>query len=114
MKKSLLLISLGVLGISIAGFAREPANIAITKQQLRRYHDSGAYQNDVANVMQNAIRYLAMRVQLQDFQGYKPAIVLDIDETSLSNYPDMSRRDFGGTLEDIQHGAPNKQRNFVA
>lgn len=80
--------------------AKEPANLATTKQQLIKYHDSGAYQSDIANVIQRALLYLELRVKRKDFTG-KPAIVLDIDETSLSNYPDMVTLDFGGTPEEV-------------
>lgn len=82
--------------------AKEPVNIAIVKQKLVKYHDSGAYMNDVANVMQKAMQYLELRVARNDFNGKKPAIVLDIDETSLSNYPDMVHLDFGGTMDQIR------------
>lgn len=102
MKKLVSLVSIALLSVSLAGFANEPGNIAVTKQKLRQYHDSGAYQNDIANVMQKAMRYLELRVTQKNFRGCRPAIVLDIDETSLSNYPDMDKRDFGGLMADIQ------------
>jgi predicted secreted acid phosphatase len=82
--------------------AKEPANLAMIKQKLIRYHDSGAYMNDLANTMQGAMRYLELRVQRNDFNGKKPAIVLDIDETALSNYRDMLHSDFGGAIEAIR------------
>jgi len=68
---------------------------------LIKYHDSGAYMNDFANVIQKAMRYLELRIKRGNFDG-KPAIVLDIDETSLSNYPDMLTLDFGGTAKEVQ------------
>lgn len=83
-------------------FAHEPTNLAVVKQQLKRYHDSGAYMDDFANVIQKAMRYLELRIDRQDFHGKKPAIILDIDETSLSNYHDMLHLDFGGTVEQIR------------
>lgn len=100
------IVSLLVLAMALACtqvIAKEPANLASTKQKLIRYHDSGAYMNDLANTMQGAMRYLELRVKRNDFNSKKPAIVLDIDETALSNYPDMLHADFGGTLENIQH-----------
>jgi predicted secreted acid phosphatase len=92
---------MGLLAPALA-IAKEPANIAAIKQKLVRYHDSGAYMNDLANVIQKAMRYLELRVASNDFQHKKPAIVLDIDETALSNYRDMRHLDFGGTLEQIR------------
>lgn len=82
--------------------AKEPANLVVTKQKLIRYHDSGAYMNDLADTMQGAMRYLELRVQRNDFKGKKPAIILDIDETALSNYRDILHSDFGGTIEAIR------------
>ncbi len=81
--------------------AREPENLAIVKHNLVKYHDSGAYMNDIANVIQKALRYLELRVKRGDFQG-KPAIVMDIDETALSNYPDLLALNFGGTKAEVQ------------
>lgn len=93
-----------LVGLALtAGFAHaaEPTNLATVKEKVKRYHDSGAYDKDIANVMQKAMRYLELRIKRKDFTG-KPAIVLDIDETSLTNYPDMVRLDFGGTIEEIR------------
>ena len=92
-----------VLLSSTLALAKEPTNLAITKQELRKYHDSGAYLDDIANVIQKAMRYLELRVDRGDFNGKKPAIILDIDETALSNYPDLVRLDFGGTRQEILH-----------
>lgn len=103
MKKSLcLFLFAGLLAPTLA-ISKEPTNIAIVKQKLAHYHDSGAYMNDVANVMQKAIQYLELRVARNDFNHKKPAIVLDIDETALSNYRDMQHLDFGGTIEQIRN-----------
>ena len=87
--------------ISAIVMAKEPENLAITKEKLIKYHDSGAYMNDFANVLQKAMRYLELRIKRGNFDG-KPAIVLDIDETALSNYPDMVTLDFGGTVKEVQ------------
>lgn len=101
MKKILSLVLVSVALTSGVAYAQEPANLSLLKQKVKRYHDSGNYDKDIANVMQKAMRYLELRIKRQDFKG-KPAIVLDIDETSLSNYPDMVRLDFGGTIEEIR------------
>jgi predicted secreted acid phosphatase len=100
-KKILSLVLVSVALTSGVAYAQEPANLSLLKQKVKRYHDSGNYDKDIANVMQKAMRYLELRIKRQDFKG-KPAIVLDIDETSLSNYPDMVRLDFGGTIEEIR------------
>jgi len=87
---------------SISSFAKEPLNLSIAKQQAVRYHDSGEYDKDIQTVANDAMRYLKIRLTRPFPKGKKPAIVLDIDETSLSNYADMKRLDFGGTIEEIR------------
>lgn len=85
---------------SFSCFAVEPANLHLAIQQLKQYHDTGAYDKDIERVNASALRYLKHRVAQANFHG-KPAIVLDIDETSLSNYQDMEKMQFGGTIEQI-------------
>ncbi|HVE43795.1 MAG TPA: HAD family acid phosphatase [Gammaproteobacteria bacterium] len=83
------------------GFAQEPDNIALTKKKLLSYHDSQAYIKDLNDIIQEAIIYLKLRLKERNFTG-KPAIVLDIDETALSNYKSIVELDFGGTLKEIR------------
>src|SRR6185312_3763198 len=68
---------------------------------LRKYHDSGAYGRDLSSVDGAAQTYLALRLkQAKAPKGKrvkltgKPAIVLDIDETSLSNYDGLEHSGF--------------------
>jgi HAD superfamily, subfamily IIIB (Acid phosphatase) len=95
---------------------------------LRAYHDSGAYERDLAAVDGAARNFIAQRLaaartgrrecgisyeRVPKIPGYgtlyrrvrrclvrteplkgRPALVLDIDETSLSNYADLSARNF--------------------
>ena len=81
----------------------EPTNLSAIKQQLIQYHDSGRYYNRISHAIRQAISYLRFRITQNDRleDPRKLALVLDIDETSLSNYSDMKHRDFGGTPEDI-------------
>lgn len=63
---------------------------------LRAYHDSGAYERDLATVDGAARAYISQRLaaaRTRPRRG-RPALVLDIDETSLSNYADLSVRNF--------------------
>jgi predicted secreted acid phosphatase len=59
---------------------------------LRRYHDSGAYERDLSTVDGAAQRYLDRR--LTEKHKGKPALVLDIDETALSNYAGLVKSGF--------------------
>lgn len=81
--------------------ANEPQNIAIIKKQLISYHDSGDYDHDIQTVMSKASSYLRERVE-HNTTHQKLAIVLDIDETALSNYPSIKKLGFGGTSKDFK------------
>jgi predicted secreted acid phosphatase len=67
----------------------EPTNIDIFKKQLL-YYRCTAYEHDVAKVLADAQRWVAARAP----QVARPAIVLDIDETSLSNWPRIFQDDY--------------------
>lgn len=72
----------------------EPANLSLLKQKVRVYHDSGAYQRDLQQVI-DAVRRQLIKAR-QAGSAKKLALVLDIDETSLSNYNFMANTDFSG------------------
>lgn len=80
-------------------FAKEPVNIEVAKLNVIRYHDSGAYDKDTENVITQALNYLEWRLTQQPTDG-KPAIVLDIDETSLSNYRNLFKLNFSSSPTD--------------
>jgi predicted secreted acid phosphatase len=84
-------------------FSRTPENLDTLKMELIRYHDSGEYAQDIAEVDSRALAYLKKRVE-RAAPGEKLAIILDIDETSLSNYRDMVKLSFGGTFADVMAG----------
>src|SRR4051812_18898796 len=70
----------------------QPLNIDLIKQQLL-YYRCAHYDREVAAVYSEAQRWIQMRAP-QVSQGSKPAIVLDIDETSLSNWTRILHDDF--------------------
>ncbi len=79
--------------------AREPSNLTAAKAAVRTYVTSGGYESDIAMVADQAIEWIQERVA-RDTAAEKLAIVLDIDETVLSNYPHMDREDFGYNAAD--------------
>ncbi|MBB5154918.1 HAD family acid phosphatase [Saccharopolyspora phatthalungensis] len=95
--------SLALLGVLATGCATaqgaegvrsaEPApNLSDLKKSIVDYHDSGRWDADIARADRRGQDYLARRLA----QGVsKPAIVLDIDETSLSTYGYETEHDFG-------------------
>lgn len=71
--------------------------------QVEHYVDSGRYEADVARVVGEAEAYLEQRVGAVA----KPAIVLDIDETALSNWPAYRLNGWGRVLHggcDLEQG----------
>jgi acid phosphatase len=62
--------------------------------EIADYIDSGRYEADVARVVDGAIVWLEERAD----QVTRPAIVLDIDETSLSNWPAYRVNGWGRVL----------------
>jgi len=88
--------------------------VAELPNTIRTYHDSGAYAQDVATVDSKAKSSLKNQLRkLREAPGpskcsecnrkgrkchaVKPAIVLDIDETSLSNYQGLDAANFSAT-----------------
>ena len=81
----------------------KPLNIDIIKSQLTEYKEGrdgkpGNYEEDVKQVFDRALTYVQQRVaearQSTD-DGKTLAVVLDIDETSLSNWPNLKANNFG-------------------
>ncbi|KAA5833595.1 HAD family acid phosphatase [Saccharopolyspora hirsuta] len=89
--------AIALLGALVSGCATargaEPLpNLADLKESIVDYHDSGRWDADIARADEHARQYLAHRLR----QGVeRPAIVLDIDETSLSTYGYEVDHDFG-------------------
>jgi acid phosphatase len=68
----------------------EPQNLGLLKAELIAYHDR-AYAADLASIAGGAERYVVARAP----QVKNPALVLDIDETALSNWNQLVANDFG-------------------
>jgi acid phosphatase len=72
-------------------------NIGLQKRQLKAYHKvppgaaTSAYIDDIKLVIGDALSYVTDRAATVK----KPAVVLDIDETSLSNWENIELNDFG-------------------
>jgi acid phosphatase len=92
--------------------AESTYGVAELPETIRAYHDSGAYDSDLGRVASHARRSLGNQLRrLRESRGpgrysgckragprcreVEPAIVLDIDETSLSNYAGLEEDDFG-------------------
>lgn len=73
------------------GVLAEPPNLSALKAQLRAYHASGTYGHELAAVAATGRDHLRERAGAVQ----RPALVLDIDETALSNFSQILANDFG-------------------
>ncbi|CDZ76986.1 plant acid phosphatase [Legionella massiliensis] len=93
----------GIAFLSATAFA-EPSNLGLLKNDIKTYHDSGLYEKELTKAILNAQNYILKQAKLNE-RCYKDckklAIVLDIDETSLSNYDKMVKRDFVANKEQL-------------
>jgi hypothetical protein len=87
-----------------------PINIGVLKTHLVHYRCT-AYDDDVKNALAQARDWIAQHVGEYE----KPALVLDIDETSLSNWEQIYHNDFAyipsGTC-DLKSGSACGQREW--
>lgn len=83
--------------------AERIANLDVLKQRIKQYHDCtctcGCYTHDLDAQAERAIAFLRRRAARKQ-PSEKLAIVLDIDETSLTNYEELLRSGFNYTKRD--------------
>lgn len=74
----------------------EPLNLQDLKNDLRTYYHSGLYEREVQQVATNADQYITQQADLNTHSQHpkKLAIVLDIDETSLSYFEHIEKMNF--------------------
>jgi putative acid phosphatase of HAD superfamily subfamily IIIB len=80
-------------------------NLTLVKEELIAYHDChcdcGCYEDDLERAGRGALDYLRRYANSHSHAGagsppaLRPALVLDIDETALSNWENIRRTDFG-------------------
>src|SRR5262245_3420532 len=78
-------------------------NLFDVQRKVERYIASGQYDRDFAHVVGNARAWLERRAKTVP----RPAIVLDIDETSLSNWPAYKANGWGRVVNgpcDVEQG----------
>lgn len=93
----------GIIFLSATTFA-EPGNLSLLKNEIKTYHDSGLYEKELTKAILDAQNYILRQAALNERcckDSKKLAIVLDIDETSLSNYNKMAKRDFVANKEQL-------------
>ena len=73
----------------------QPANVGDLKTAAVDDYDSGAYLTDLQLATAPAITWIDDEAPVVD----RPAVVFDIDETSLSNWPAIEANDFGRIID---------------
>ncbi|HAT1849087.1 TPA: acid phosphatase [Legionella pneumophila] len=98
-----ILISLCLLLILSTPLQAEPPNLSLIRKEIKNYYDSGLYYHELERTIKLAQEYIHQQylINKNNKHPQKLAIVLDIDETSLSNYDKMVKRDFTGSKEQI-------------
>ncbi len=94
----LLLFAFGAGGVAQAqsvslfvASSAQPPNVGDAIIAAAAYKESGAYDRDVASVAEQASDWIGERAPAVS----RPALVLDIDETALSNWEIITRDNFG-------------------
>ena len=83
----------GALVLAATAPATEPRQPA-TSDQIVAYHDSGEWDADITAAIDRATAHLDAHAD----DVRRPAIVLDVDDTSLSNYECLRQADFDRDL----------------
>lgn len=102
MKKFLgvLLVS---LSLSLTGWSA-PINLSKAKEEAVAYVKTGRYKKQIARVYHQAHAYLSSRLSAHSKNHEKEplAVVMDLDETLLSNYQHMVENNFGGSMSTVE------------
>lgn len=98
---------IAIVCFALSAFAQQPQkmisgdaipNLGVIKTQIKHYYNcdgnNGCYEADLEEQATKAIEFLKQRAAAKK-SGEKLAMVLDIDETSLSNYGYYNLTDFG-------------------
>lgn len=88
----------------------QPPNVGDAKIAATEYHESGAYQRDLAAVTAAASAWIRERAPQVD----RPALVLDIDDTSLTNWEVIAADDFGRVFDGPCDNLPNGPCGWIA
>ena len=91
MRRFLVVLTAAVLAACSTHHAAEPPNVGDAKIAAKGYRASGAYERGLAEEIERAATWIRERAPAVE----RPALVLDIDETALSNWEVIEANDFG-------------------
>ena len=113
------LVTLLLLAAAPASFAQavsaqwatptQPPNVGDAKTAATAYHDSGAYERELAAVNAQASAWIAERAP----QVSRPALVLDIDDTAITNWEVIVADDFGRVFDGTCNRLPKGPCGWV-
>jgi acid phosphatase len=79
--------------LAAGSLAAEPENLGLLKERVRAWLESPEYFAGIEPVARESAAFIAERAAART-DGERLAVVLDIDETALSNYPHIRAMDF--------------------
>lgn len=85
----LLILILACMPFALSAKVNHNLNTQQQGMKLKNYYQSGRYFNEMEEILKEAKDYLVR--QTAQPRAHRLAIVLDIDETALSNYEDLER-----------------------
>ncbi len=88
----------------------QPANVGDAKIAATAYRESGAYDRDLTVVTSRAGAWMAERIP----QVQRPAVVLDIDDTLLTNWEVIKADDFGRVFKGPCRSLPDGPCGWIA
>lgn len=97
------MLAAALLAACASASANAPPSLPAVQREVETYIDSGRYLEDFAKVVGRAQAWM----QQQASSVARPAIVLDIDETSLSNWPAYRANGWGRVVNgpcDLEKG----------
>ncbi len=103
------LILAGLAGCKSGPECKTPENIDMLREDIRQYYHSGCYDAEIAQVVDQAKKYLKEHASSN---SRKPVVVLAIDETALSNWIILNRKDF--TMSQRDWTSWNEKEKAVA
>jgi predicted secreted acid phosphatase len=95
---------------AVSSPAAQPPNVGDAKIAATEYYNSGDYERDLAAVATEAANWVTQRAP----QVGKPALVLDIDDTALSNWEVIVADDFGRVIDGPCDHLPNGPCGWAA
>jgi len=98
MKQNLSLLFILVISIIIIlGCKDKPMNLSTARQQVKDYYESGKYDEELNSIIERAIDEFE-RITIKE----NSVVLIDVDETALSNYDVSKKMGYGYVFEIVR------------